>query len=301
LAGDAAGAAREAEAIVRDVERLELDRAASVSAERVSALAFTARGELASAGEHLARAFEVARSIDLDGLPLALLHEAGARLAIARSDAEATTAALTELWKRIENADAPALIRAYESLRAESRDELLVPDLPAAGGYTRTTFTDSVMYTHVQTSLASFAQQQERVRHALSLLLADCGASAGHLLLFDQRGLFAAAAVNQNHAGEGLLRKAQAYLENQLEVRTMTVTADAIDADGSGALLRDGDTVLAPVALVDRGVSPPALIGVALVAVEGLRAPRAPRNELVRIVSRCLQEAGDSVGVVLEE
>jgi hypothetical protein len=166
---------------------------------------------------------------------------------------------------------------------------------------TRTTFDESIMYTHVQTRLAQFDKQQERMRQALSLLLEDSGASSGHLLLFDQNGLFAAAAVNENQADDTLLSKAQAFLDAQLEVRTATVTASEVGNDqSSGAHLIAGNVALAPVPLIDRGSSPAQLVGVALLARRDAEF-RAPRGELVRIVSRCLQEAGDSLAVALED
>ncbi|HET6331965.1 MAG TPA: protein kinase [Polyangiales bacterium] len=300
LSGDAAEALREATAISADVQRLKLDRAAEVAAERIGALAHAALGDPAAAHAKLERAFTVARELESDGLPLALLYETKARIAAAEADAEGCTDALTELWKLIENADAPALINAYESLRATSQGHA-TPSLPVNGTLTRSTFDESIMYTHVQTRLAQFDKQQERMRHALSLLLEDSGASSGHLLLLDQQGLFAAAAVNENQADDALLTKAQAFLDTQLEVKTVTLTASEVANDQlSGAQLISGNTALAPVLLIDRVASPPRLVGVALLG-RSEAAYRAPRGELVRIVSRCLQEAGDSLVLVLED
>jgi tetratricopeptide (TPR) repeat protein len=301
LLEDVAGAVRAADAIVAEVERLGLDRAAEVSGLRIRALALAALGEHGQARDTLERAFEAARQLEYDGLPLAQLHEAGARIALSEGAVESCKAALAQIWKLIEHADAPAMINAYEALRAGSRKDLELLELPAAGTVTRTTFSDTLMFTQIQTRLAQFGVQQERLRQALSLLLEDSGAHSGHLLLFDQRGLFAAADVNETPPGDELLRKAQAFLDAQLELKTVTVTASEIGAmSQTGNQLTDRDTSFAPVALIDRGVSPPRLVGVALLAHHDLPV-KAPRVELVRIVSRCLQEAGDSVSVMLED
>jgi tetratricopeptide (TPR) repeat protein len=301
LLEDVTGAVRAADAIVAEVERRGLDRAAEVSGLRIRALGLAALGEHGQARDALKRAFDAARQLEYDGLPLALLHEASARIALSEGAVEHCKEALAQMWTLIERADAPALINAYEALRAGSRRDLELLELPAGGTVTRTTFSDTMMFTQIQTRLAQFGVQHERLRQALTLLLEDSGAHSGHLLLFHQRGLFAAADVNEAQPSDDMLRKAQAFLDSQLEFKTVTVTASEIGAmSQTGVQLVDGGTAFAPVALVDRGASPPRLVGVALLAHHDLPI-KSPRAELVRIVSRCLQEAGDSVSVVLED
>jgi hypothetical protein len=228
------------------------------------------------------------------------MHEAAARVALAGDDAPGLGDALTRMWQLIEHADAPSLINSYDALRADSQRELAISHLPELQAGTRTTFTDSTMFTQIHTRLAGFDKQQERVRDALRLLLEDSGARFGHLLLFDAHGLFAAAAVSERQASDALLNKAQAYLDNHREIRTMTITASEIGEVPQLVQLRDGDSVFTPIALLDHSTTPARLVGVALLAFHD--APvRTPRVELVRIVSRCLQEAGDSVALVLDD
>ena len=102
----------------------KLDQSALVSALRVRALAHSAVGEHAEAQESLRTAFALARMLEYGGLPLALLHEAQARLAIAENDPAAGLQALTTLREHLEQADAPALFGAYEALRLENKRQI---------------------------------------------------------------------------------------------------------------------------------------------------------------------------------
>ena len=299
LMGDLTGAIQAADAMLSDVVRLDLDHVTKVSAERIAALAFAALGDHDAAGARLGRAQQAAAQLALDGLPLALLREAEARVALARGALDSATEALASMWQLLQNADAPALFNAYEALRAQCRHGQALPAALSGGVIGRTTITESTLYTQIHTLLTQLETPHERINQALTLLLEDSGASGGHLLLFGKRGLFAAAAMNENRAGDSLLQAAQALVGQNLEIRTVTVTASDLNQELS-ARLHDGDTPLAPVMLVDRMANPPSLVGVALLAQHG--APlRAPREELVRIVSRCLHEGGDSIAVALDD
>jgi len=110
-----------------------LDQATLVSALRVQALAHSALGDHSEAQEQLREAFAVARELGYGGLPLALLHEAQARLAVAENDPAAGLAALTVLREHLEHADAPALFGAYEHLRIENARQMHGSMSPPSG------------------------------------------------------------------------------------------------------------------------------------------------------------------------
>jgi hypothetical protein len=101
-----------------------LDQAALVSALRLQALVHSALGDHVEARERLREAFSVARALEYGGLPLAVLYEAQARLAVAENDPAAGIAALTVLREHLEQADAPALFGAYEHLRIENARQM---------------------------------------------------------------------------------------------------------------------------------------------------------------------------------
>jgi tetratricopeptide (TPR) repeat protein len=295
--GDFEGALREAGTIADAVKTLALDLTATVAAERVRALAQSSLGEHDAARASLERAFGLARELMCDGLPLALLHEARARISLAAEDAEQCVAALTALRILLERADAPALVNAYEALREEGSKHLAIPELPAAVTVTRSLGSESTaMFTEVRTRMNAFSARQERAEQALQLLLEDSGAEAGHLFLFDAGGLFAAASIGNDFANERLLSEAQKQVDAELgSGKTEAVTvADLVRAT---AIVRGGqrsdESDRMPVMLSSTDESS-ALVGVALLNLRGRRL-RVPRNELVLAIGRCLQEAGDSI------
>jgi hypothetical protein len=292
--GNPDAARREAEAILAAVARSSLDLVCALEGERIRALALGVLGDHAAARAGMARAFALAAELSYDGLPLAKLHESHARSALAAGDAQTCVTALKALWTLIEQADAPALITAYEALREESSLRILARDLPAAvAGLNATTTDASAMLTEVHTRLSSLERSQTRTQQALELLLEDSGTQSGQLFLFDADGLFRAASVNQNASNDELLSVAQRYLHTKLgEIKTVTVTET--DSDGQPAQWNVGDTELAPVLLADRIDGESVIVGVALLAGAG-PIVRAPRHELVRVISHCLRAAGDGI------
>jgi tetratricopeptide (TPR) repeat protein len=131
LRGDAASAVREADAALAAVQALGLDASAEVGALRVRALAESRQARHDAASASIGRALQCARQLRCDGLPLATLYEAQARIAIAAGVSEECVGALTRLRAILEHADAPALINAYEALREESTRSSRCPDCRA--------------------------------------------------------------------------------------------------------------------------------------------------------------------------
>jgi len=298
--GDADAALIEAHRILYLIEQLALDRTAIVAAERVCALAHSRRGDHAAARGALERAFTHARALGYGGLPLAVLHEAQGRIAVAAGDTDGCTSALVALHDLLEHADAPALIGAYEALRAES-NRIEMPELFAAAsdGAEAKDATDELT-TQVRTRLSAFGERHERALQVLQLLLEDTGATIGHLFLFDSHGLFAAASVASVHAGPQLLALAQQYVDRELTC----AGADAVTvADTSVQTtlpteLSSAQAHLTPVLLAE-GSDRMMLVGIALLGA-GPLTPKPPRAQLLRAISRCLQTAGDSVALIVD-
>jgi hypothetical protein len=303
LQGDASAAVRAADAIVQAVAALALDRAATVSAERVRALAASQLGDHAQAAASIERAFAVARELEYGGLPLAQLHEAHSRVALAAGDSAASVDALTSFWKLIEHADAPALWNAYETLRGQNRALLGGANLLPTGGDVSIPLSTET-YTQVRTRFSALSERRERAQHALSLLLEECQVDAGHLLLFEAGRLFVAASLGCASASDQLVGDAQRLLAldaNPAETMALTTSAAADAAESpSGRWLSDGEASFAPVLLVDGADGHALLSGVALVTVRG-EAQRQPRSELVQALSRCLRAAGDSAAVAVQD
>jgi len=302
--GDAAGALREAEAILTAVQERSLDRMAAVAAERVRGLALSSRHDHPAARASIERARALADELGYDGLLLAQLHGAQARIALAGGDAQECGVALARMRALLEHADAPALINAYGALREDAGRLLAITDVPPAMTDDRSLSSEwTQIFTEVRTRLNACGERAARAEQALALLLAECGASAGHLFLFDAGGLFAAASVAEPDVNEELLALAQQYLELELgDARTAAMTvaqSGAAAVTAMPALWASSEARLKPVWLSEGEDSRRRLVGLALLVVRG--APlRKPRSELVRAISRCLQLAGDSVGVPVE-
>jgi tetratricopeptide (TPR) repeat protein len=300
--GDAAGALREAEAALEAVKTLSLDLCAAVACERLRALAESQLGNHDAARSSIERMFALARELSYDGLPLAVLYEAQARVAIAAGAAQDCVTALTQLHARIDHAEAPALINAYEALREESRKQLALPELPAAAVITSASPTESTaMFTEVRTRLNAFNERQARAQQALELLLESSGARAGHLFLFDAGGLFSAASVGRQLGEEEMLLLAQKHVDAELgSTKTESVTVADLALSGAtvSSEMSESESPVVPMLLLDGSETSPMLVGLALVARGEVRV-RAPRSDLMRAISRCLQEAGDSVAVPL--
>ncbi len=145
--GETAAALRAAEEVLTQVTTRGLDRTAEVAALRVIALAHAAAQRHQLAREQLDRALALAQELDYAGLPLAVLHEAEARIALRAGDAPGWVVALSSLHGLLEHAHAPSLIQAYEALREEGArtgtSEMPAAVIGARTDVTGTTETDT--------------------------------------------------------------------------------------------------------------------------------------------------------------
>lgn len=325
--GSHAEAEHEAASIAERARSLALDPCARVAAERVRALALSALGRHDAARSRLADALTLARELDFGGLPLARLHLAEARVALAAGAIEAADAALALTLPLIEHAEAPALFGAYESLRAElspragerlrssdpRRAERAAVDEPPAEpeplaadvhhGSSRATMV-SRRPRRPTAFLEAAPTPSARAHAALALLLEESDAQAGHLLLFGVGGVGVAASIGVPAASEELLSWAQQYVEHELggarrAVSTTPSLAGASTPPPMPVTLGTSHEGVEPCLLSDLASGAALFVGLAL-----LVAPRSllalQRGELVHTVSRALLEAGDCVPLALD-
>jgi len=291
--GQVERALEEAGAIVETVGALGLDRSASVEGERIRALAHSRRDEHAAASAALARAVATADALAIGGLVRARLLHAEARLTLARG--EAATAPLAQMWKLLEHADAPALIRAYQALREENSRVVRGSDAASVSHISiKEVSAYASMLSTLQTRFDVMDSAQQRAEHALELLISDSGSHGGYLFLLNREGLFVAAkqAVANDNA---VLSVATQYLHTQLdEVQTVTATDTSTELLGTQLTgLPNSSPGLVPVPLTEHSDQGELLLGLALLAAG--TSSRAPRATLVRALSRCLHVAGDSL------
>jgi len=296
--GDAAAALLHADAIIAHVQDLSLDRSATVSAQRVRALAHSALHDHGAARASLARAFELAHELHYGGLPLARLYEANAAIALAARETKTCASALTQLVALLKSADAPALIRSCEALRDAAHRTLENAAIGASIPQTGEALTTSnETFTQVQASLTALDSREQRAQLALQLLLEAGGTPAGYLFLFDDGGPFVAAAIGRCDANETLLASVENYLQAELlETKTALVTSADVTTDAAAriGLLSDGDGQLVPVLLSDASSGQNQLAGLALLLL-GEHPVREPERDLAHAVARCLLTNGDSL------
>jgi tetratricopeptide (TPR) repeat protein len=300
LAREPEAALRECDAMLEAVAQLGIDLWAGVAAQRIRALALSALGRHDEARVALERAFALGEEAGFGGLPLALLHEARARLSLAAGAIDECNTALETMRAAIELAEAPALVQAYESLREESGRRMPASDLPAALVSSTAAHTaTSTTFSDVRTRMNTCTERRDRARQALELLLEDSSAPGGHLFLFDAGGLFPAAS-HPGFANEKVLRVAQQYLETQREeTKTGVVTTAQLGPSHRMAVARNEEQ-LVPVLIVETHDGRRLLTGVALLnARDG--TVRMPREALVHAISRCLNVAGDSVPLAIDD
>jgi tetratricopeptide (TPR) repeat protein len=301
LRGDAEGGLRESAAIIETCERLALDPMAAFAAERVRAMCASKLGDHAAARSAIERAFHLARTLECDGLPLAKLHEAHARVLLAADATTEFAEALESMHALIEHADAPALIQAYETLRAES-SQLALPQLEQSIALPRPGITDSSqIWTTVSMRLNAHEQRADRARQAVSMLIEDCGARVGHLFLLDAGGLFVAASSDEA-IGVRLLPVAQKHLELELSRSSSDALTVALPSFSplTRAALSEFDAALTPVLLSnDDGTGRSVVTGVALLGFDSSNE-RVPRADLIEAISRALELSRDSFALPLE-
>ncbi len=293
LLGDADGALRKANEMLEAAQRLRLDRFVSFSAERIRALAHSAMNDHDAAYAALQAAEQVATDIGLDGLQLARLHEAAARVALAAGTTERWRQALDKLALLLQHCQAPALINSLAALR--EGQHLLQPAAATEITSQTSLAQPTTLYTELYTQLTA-SEQAQRTRHALQLLMSESGAEAGQLLLYGQHGMFTAAAVNQDAASPDLRMRAEAYVLERVQEQLDTVTATDNTAGALAADLQEGSTRFSAILLWDGADGESPVAGVALLATTDTPL-RAPRLELVRIIHRCLLGTGDTLGL----
>lgn len=292
LSGDANAALAQANQLLEWAQQLTLDRFVGFAAQRIRALAHSALDDHDAANAALQAAEQVAIEIGIGGLQLARLYEASAQVALAAGSTERWQAALDKMAELLQHSDAPALVNALAALRDGQQHARLT-----AAEEQHKSLASLTQQTALYTQLISTGGPVERSHQSLALLMNDAGASAGQLLLFGDDGLFCRAAVNQQAVSPELLERVEAYVFAFVHERLDTATATDNTATALlAADFRDGDTRFSPVILWHGANHESPVAGIALLATTDVTL-RAPRPELVRIVSRCLLDAGDTLGL----
>jgi hypothetical protein len=144
--------------------------------------------------------------------------------------------------------------------------------------------------------------RQQRAQLALTLLLEDSGCRGGHLLLFDVGGVVAAASSHLPSPDEELLTWAYRFLELEAgfaKDAMVSTSEHVVVSTPPPAPCGENDVPLMPLILSDLADGHSMFVGLALLE-PGDGPVRYPRGEIVRVLSRLLLDAGDTMPFVLD-
>lgn len=138
-------------------------------------LAWSVHGQHVRAAAHLDALYAAATEQNVQGVSLAVLEHARARVALASGDADAFTRACREVGRVFANHDSPTLVRRYAQLVAEGQRRGFGSPRTA---YPPSNQTECALYASIDHATATV-----RFRRALDLLIRHCAAQSGHLLV----------------------------------------------------------------------------------------------------------------------
>jgi hypothetical protein len=250
-------------------------------------------GQKEAAVKTAERALASFAALNSTGLNVGLAHEARARVALLVGDKPEYSRHLALCRDVYTTRGNAALVTKFEKLRRSAQQRKPAVVQPGGGGMGF--FTTAAT---VGTSRLDLCQGPEsRANCALSMVMDQCGATAGVLYLVGAHGPFAAASSGK--ADEVLGTLALEYLMNETGDLSTTgegssITTGESQADWTGA---EGEKYR-PVLLTHEGRDGFLITGVAVVAT----APESPFTYPSRVaneVSRHLQRMGDVTGMVV--
>jgi tetratricopeptide (TPR) repeat protein len=238
------------------------------------------------------RAISSFKELGSTGLNVGLAYEARARIALLFGEKQQYLEFLGACRDVYTTRGNPALVTKFEKLRRSgAARKPVVAEAPRGGGFMTSV---SVIGT---SRLDLCGGPESRASCALSMVMDQCGATAGVLYLVGAHGPFAAA--SSGNADDVLRSLALEYLQNE---------ATDIATTGEGSAITTGDSQVdwtgsqgekyRPVLLTHESSDGFLVTGVAVVAT----APDAPFSYPSRVaneVSRHLRKMGDVTGIVV--
>jgi tetratricopeptide (TPR) repeat protein len=302
--GDPLAARDVATRTIEQARTLDLDRNAELYAGRVLALCQSRLGEHELAASQLNQTFELAREIELAGLPFAPLYEAQAEIELAAGNSVRYEHALRSLARLVRDAEAPALTARAHALQEQGRRRSQAPPAGAAAPELGHQAERSVIDA-VHTALSSYPSRRQRATHALRLLLEDCHARDGLLFLLEENRPMLAASTIARSESQALLDFVEQYLSAESliteSVTTLSENTDALESAISQGLWTDesDNRRYMPVLLWNRDDEHSVIAGLALIATPGPDL-RTPQPELAWAISSCLREVRDTLTITVQ-
>jgi hypothetical protein len=259
------------------------------------ALAQAKLGEHRVACERLERIIAQREAAQMEGVVVAWVYEARARVALDMGDAasfDRYSKACAEQYKR--SGGNPALAAKYERLMQEARlagVTLCVDAADAIAAQITSTPASTIdldqEIAEVAGALASCTGRQQRAQRALELLLEKSGTSQGHLFLLNEVGLALAASTHDDVIDDAVISVMEKLTRTLWEEHASTVQAMNEPEDAETPKPRVRSLLLT---CKRRGQTH--VVGIAALRVE----PNAPIDlpiDIATAVARALIDAGD--------
>jgi hypothetical protein len=257
------------------------------------ALSEAQAGSCEDAAQHIAAALRCAAHEGIGGVPLGIVHEAAARVAIHAGDAAAFEQACQAAASCLLSGDNPALTAKYERLRQEARAAGVAR---AASRRTPVPPADPVF-----TRLRSARDYAERAALALEFVASKLSAQAGAVFGVTAQGPKHLASLGDFSVDERLLSMLNDFLAAELPdtVLVPLTRGDERAAQGKASLWTQDDRgTYLPLLLRGRRQSKLLIAGVVVLRTDA-DSPSAPEQRLLDALGQCLLDA-DQQGVKLE-
>ncbi|MDH5673035.1 MAG: protein kinase [Myxococcales bacterium] len=233
--GDVPGAWERGRRALQQARAAELGFLAELGLERVLGLAEAAAGQLEVATYRLESRIEQARARGLSGVPLGVLLEAQARVALMAGDDEGFHRCARETAELYRRGGSPALVAKCERLLGEARRRGRLDSHAPAGAFVPTTRSRAVR-SRAQILLEECESREQALDRALQVMLTRAGAAHGFLYrVCDDGGLALITSCSERPAPaelrEGLRDFVAAIVDDVVEV-TITCTVQDEEAGG---------------------------------------------------------------------
>lgn len=250
------------------------------------ALSEAEAGLLADAAKNIERAHACAQREQIGGVPLGIVYEAEARVAIRNRDVQGFQAASQRCASYLLPRHNPALTAKHERLLLTAR----AAGLESSAAERRD--TSKLHSAHpVFSKLAAMADDDARANLVLDTLTTHYGVETACLFGMTSEGARAIALIGDAPADERLRARVDAYLSAEListEVVTATLDDERAAAGGDPVWTIDRDLAFLPVLLQAHRDHDELISGVALLRVKDASLPLPPGRDLLQALAQAL-------------
>ena len=243
---------------------------------------------------HISAALSCAQREGIGGVPMGIVHEAEARLAILARDPDAFTRAAQACGTYLLGGDNPALTAKYDRLWQDARAAGLVQAMAQRSASTQETSAQDALRGRLQS-----LPDAERASAILDVLLRGCQADAGCLFLVTKQGARLIAGESDLIRGESLQAAVDAFLTAEL-TDTEMVTLTQHDEHAAERPIHNwaeaSEPPCIPLLIRVTRQDEPLVCGVAVLRLKG-DEPNALDQHILDVLGEALMAADQDAGM----